>query len=100
MEFRHGTRIRPSLAGGVGGGRQPLVGPEAVAALASAGLDLGRLTWAREMHGADVARATARGGFGGRADVLVTTEPSAPLAIFTADCLPVKIGRASCRERV
>ena len=87
----HATTTRHCPGTAVWGEPQPLVGPEAVAALASTGLDLGRLTWARQMHGADVARATARGGFAGRADVLVTTEPSAPLAIFTADCLPVTI---------
>ena len=87
----HATTTRHCPGTAVWGEPQPLVGPEAVAALASTGLDLGRLTWARQMHGADVARATARGGFAGRADVLVTTEPTAPLAIFTADCLPVTI---------
>src|SRR5262249_15541205 len=44
-----------------------------------------------QIHGADVARATAAGGFAGQADVLVTTERGAPLAIFTADCLPVTV---------
>lgn len=63
--------------------------PEAQQALAPAGLDLGRATWVRQVHEADVARATPRGGFAGRGDVLVTTEPGVPLAIFTADCLAV-----------
>src|SRR5262249_19128186 len=75
----------------VWGEPQPLVGPEAIHALAGTGLDLRRLTWARQIHGADVARATAAGGFAGQADVLVTTERGAPLAIFTADCLPVTV---------
>src|SRR5438093_4088895 len=87
----HATTTRHCAGTAVWGEPQPLVGLEAMQALASTGLDLGRLTWARQIHGADVARATARGGFAGRADVLVTTEPSAPLAIFTADCLPVTI---------
>jgi YfiH family protein len=55
--------------------------------LATAGLDLGRVAYARQVHGADVARAT--GGFAGDVDVLTTTEPGVPLAIFTADCLAI-----------
>jgi YfiH family protein len=55
--------------------------------LAGAGLDLGRVAYARQMHGAEVARAT--GGFAGAVDVLTTTEPGVPLAIFTADCLAI-----------
>jgi polyphenol oxidase len=55
--------------------------------LAAAGLDLGRVAYARQVHGADVARAT--GGFAGDADVLATAERGVPLAIFTADCLAI-----------
>ena len=55
--------------------------------LAAAGLDLGRVAYARQVHGADVARAT--GGFAGAVDVLTTTERGVPLAIFTADCLAI-----------
>ena len=87
----HATTTRHCPGTAVWGEPQPLVGPEAVAALAGTGLDLRRLTWARQVHGADVVRATASGGFAGRADVLLTTEHSAPLAIFTADCLPVTV---------
>src|SRR5687767_7535007 len=61
--------------------------PEVVPVLAGAGLDAGRTAWARQVHGAGVARAATRGGFAGVADVLVSTEPGVPLAIFTADCL-------------
>jgi hypothetical protein len=57
--------------------------------LAGAGLDLGRVAWARQVHGAGVARPGASGGFAGTADVLVSTEPGVPLAIFTADCLAI-----------
>ena len=63
--------------------------PEAVAALAPAGLDLGRVAWARQVHGAGVARAGHGGGFAGAADVLATAEHGVPLAIFTADCLAI-----------
>ncbi len=64
-------------------------GPEARRALAPAGLDLDRVAWARQVHGADVARVAAPGGFAGAADVLATAERGQPLAIFTADCLAV-----------
>jgi YfiH family protein len=63
--------------------------------LAAAGLDLGRVAYARQVHGADVARAT--GGFAGDADVLVSTERSVPLAIFTADCLAITAWDAHAR---
>src|SRR3954464_12550721 len=55
--------------------------------LAAAGLDLARVAYARQVHGADVARAT--GGFTGDVDVLTTAERGVPLAIFTADCLAI-----------
>lgn len=64
---------------------------EAATALAATGLDLARVSWARQVHGADVARATPAGGLVGVADVLVSTEPGLPLAIFTADCLAVTL---------
>jgi YfiH family protein len=57
------------------------------AVLAGAGLSMERVTWAWQVHGAEVARGP--GGFAGHADVLVTTVPEAPLAIFTADCLAI-----------
>jgi YfiH family protein len=60
---------------------------EARETLAEAGLDLARVAYARQVHGADVARVT--GGFAGDVDVLTTTEPGVPLAIFTADCLAI-----------
>ncbi len=62
-------------------------GPEAVRDLGGAGLDLGRAAWARQVHGAELARVDAGGGFAGTADVLVTADAGVPLAIFTADCL-------------
>jgi hypothetical protein len=58
--------------------------------LRPAGLDLARVVYARQVHGAAPARARAP-GFAGTADVLVTTEPGLPLAIFTADCLAVTL---------
>jgi len=61
---------------------------DAVTALARAGLDLARVAYAKQVHGAAVARVTG-GGFAGVADGLVTTARGVPLAIFTADCLAI-----------
>jgi copper oxidase (laccase) domain-containing protein len=63
-------------------------GAEAGAALAPAGLDLGRVAFARQVHGVDAARVT-KAGHAGAVDVLVTTEPGLPLAISTADCVAI-----------
>ena len=59
--------------------------------LAGAGLDLSRVAYARQVHGAEVAAAPAGGGFAGAVDVLTTTERGVPLAIFTADCLAITL---------
>jgi YfiH family protein len=59
--------------------------------LAGAGLDLSRVAYARQVHGADVAAAPRGGGFAGAVDVLTTTERGVPLAIFTADCLAITL---------
>jgi YfiH family protein len=66
-------------------------GAEAAAALRSAGLDPTRIAYARQVHGVAVARVSATGGFSGAVDILLTTEPGVPLAIFTADCLAVTV---------
>jgi purine-nucleoside/S-methyl-5'-thioadenosine phosphorylase / adenosine deaminase len=57
--------------------------------LTRAGLAMDRVAWGWQVHGADVAAVGAGGGFAGRVDVLVTTTPGVPLAIFTADCLAI-----------
>ena len=62
---------------------------QAVATLGATGLEMGRVGYARQVHGAESARVPAGGGFAGLVDVLVTTEPRVPLAIFTADCLAI-----------
>lgn len=59
--------------------------------LAGAGLDLSRVAYARQVHGADVAGAPSGGGFAGAVDVLTTTARGVPLAIFTADCLAITL---------
>ena len=62
---------------------------EAAAILGGAGLEIGRVSYARQVHGAATARALAGGGFAGSVDILVTAERGVPLAIFTADCLAI-----------
>jgi polyphenol oxidase len=66
-------------------------GDEAREALRVAGLDLGRVAYARQVHGAEVLRAPSGGGWAGAGDVLTTTERGVPLAIFTADCLALTL---------
>jgi polyphenol oxidase len=64
---------------------------QAHAALAGAGLDLARVAYARQVHGAGVAHAITRGGAAGTVDVLSTAERGVPLAIFSADCLAITL---------
>jgi len=66
---------------------RPPFGPAAGPLLASRGL-AGEPAYARQVHGADVARVE-RGGPAGRADALATARPGLPLCISTADCLPI-----------
>ncbi len=80
------TRHFPAI--GVASARPTPFAGEAAQMLAGAGLPMDRVAWGWQVHGADVARVTA-GGFAGRVDVLVTTTPGVPLAIFTADCLAI-----------
>jgi purine-nucleoside/S-methyl-5'-thioadenosine phosphorylase / adenosine deaminase len=62
---------------------------EAAEVLGPTGLEMGRVSYARQVHGADAARVPACGGFAGLVDILVTAERGVPLAIFTADCLAI-----------
>src|SRR5438046_8731663 len=73
--------------GGIGAavsGVSPFTGP-AVDVLERAGLPPGRVAWARQVHGADVARVEAGGGFAGHVDVLATAVHGVPLASITAE---------------
>ena len=66
-------------------------GPFDGAALATVdrgGLPADGFAFARQVHGADVATVT-KSGFAGAVDILMTDRPGLPLAIFTADCLPI-----------
>jgi YfiH family protein len=65
-------------------------GPRALPVLAREGLGAEPAAFLRQVHGADVVLAR-RGGLGGKADALVTDRPGLPLAIFTADCLPILV---------
>lgn len=67
------------------------LGPDAARTLAGARVDITRLAYARQVHGAGAARVPAGGGFAGAADILVTTERGPALAIFTADCLAITL---------
>jgi YfiH family protein len=60
-------------------------------ALRAAGLELARVAYARQVHGAETLRAPTGGGWAGAGDVLTTTERGLPLAIFTADCLAITL---------
>jgi YfiH family protein len=62
---------------------------EAASALANAGLAMHRVSYARQVHGAEAGRAPEGGGFAGLVDILTTAERGVPLAIFTADCLAI-----------
>jgi YfiH family protein len=90
---------------GIGSFAEPIV-PEAPKApfraeaegvLGAAGLSMSRVSYARQVHGADTARAPAGGGFAGLVDILVTAERGVPLAIFTADCLAIVLYDPSAR---
>ena len=69
---------------------------------AALGIDAGRVTMARQVHGAavcDASRVPDAGRFTGalrgwaEADALVSDAPGAALAVLAADCLPVLLWR-------
>ena len=62
---------------------------EAERVLGAAGLEMARVSYARQVHGSEAARVPAGGGFAGLVDIMVTAERRVPLAIFTADCLAI-----------
>lgn len=80
------TRHFPRLERAANGGSP--FGPEARALLGARGLLQEPPAFARQVHGAEVAEARA-GGSVGRADALISDRPGLPLAVFTADCLPI-----------
>ncbi len=46
--------------------------------------------WVRQVHGSEVVAPTGP-GIGPEADALITTDPSLPIAVSVADCLPVAL---------
>jgi YfiH family protein len=81
------TRQFPGIAGS--GDSPDVFTPEAHALLAERGL-AAPPAFLRQVHGSDVVVAE-RAGRLGEADALVTERRGLPLAVFTADCLPVLI---------
>src|SRR5207247_3398551 len=63
---------------------------EALALVAALGLGAEPAAFARQVHGARVLEAL-RGGLVGEADVLATSRRGLPLAIFSADCVPIVV---------
>ena len=68
----------------------PPLGPDATPLLAECGLAAEPAAFLKQVHGADVIRATA-GGCVGNADVVMTDRPGLPIAVFSADCVPLLI---------
>ena len=66
---------------------RPPFGAEALPLLAERGLG-GGAAFVRQVHGATVLQVD-RSGRAGNADALATARPGLPLAISTADCLPI-----------
>jgi hypothetical protein len=79
------TRHFPGVASTADGG-EPFT-PEARPLLSGRGL-AGAPAYARQIHGAEVLVAEREGRLG-EADALLTERAALPLAIFTADCLPL-----------
>ena len=68
----------------------PPLGPDAQPLLAEHGLAAEPAAFLKQVHGAQVLDATA-GGCVGNADVLITGKPGLPIAVFSADCVPLLI---------
>lgn len=63
----------------------------------AAGAHPERVSWPRQVHGADVVRAGSRGE---EADAIWTDEAGEPVMVVTADCLPVALVRIGGRPAV
>src|SRR5262249_53313962 len=62
---------------------------EAASTLAGAGLSMHRVSYARQVHGAEAGRAPEGGGFAGLVDVITTTERGVPPGRFTPASLSI-----------
>jgi polyphenol oxidase len=88
------TRRFPGVGGS--GDEDGVFGPAAGPLLAERGLAAAP-AFARQVHGAEVLVAE-RAGRIGQADALITERSGLPLAVFTADCLPLVIYDPSRRR--
>ena len=61
---------------------------------AAVGADPAALTLNHQVHGSTVNRAAA-GSRGVEGDALWTDEPGVPMAVLTADCLPIGVARTN-----
>jgi polyphenol oxidase len=68
----------------------PPLGPDARPLLESRGLAAEPPAFLKQVHGAQVIRAT-EGGCVGNGDVVMTDRPGLPVAVFSADCVPLLI---------
>lgn len=66
----------------------PPLGALAQPLLADNGLAAAPPAFLKQVHGARVLRAS-EGGLAGNADALVTDTPGLPIAVFSADCVPL-----------
>ena len=66
----------------------PPLGADAQPLLAECGLGSRAAAFLKQVHGARVINAR-EGGLAGNADALVTDTPGLPIAVFSADCVPL-----------
>jgi hypothetical protein len=66
----------------------PPLGADAQPLLAESGLGSQPAAFLKQVHGARVINA-CEGGLAGNADALVTDTPGLPIAVFSADCVPL-----------
>jgi len=67
---------------------QPPLGESARPLLDAHGLAGSPAAFLKQVHGAQVIRA-CEGGLAGQADAIVTDTPGLPIAVFSADCVPL-----------
>ena len=68
----------------------PPLAAEALPLLASFGLGAAPAAFLKQVHGTDIIRAR-EGGCVGNGDAVVTDTPGLPIAVFSADCVPLLI---------
>jgi YfiH family protein len=68
----------------------PPLGADAQPLLAENGLGFRPPAFLKQVHGADIVHAR-EGGLAGNADAIVTETPGLPIAVFSADCVPLLV---------